>query len=77
LPTSGGGTITLAGSNFGVADRSQTGAFGSTRCTTSMWMSVSSLHCRAETPAHGAHWTASLILRSLIGERAPQRLTVT
>jgi hypothetical protein len=40
-------------------------------------MSVSSLHCRAETPAHGADWTASIILRSLIGERAPQRLTIT
>jgi hypothetical protein len=48
-PTTGGSTQTLTGLNFGLTDSSLSMSIGATPCTTSSWVSVTSLRC--EQPA--------------------------
>ena len=44
-PTTGGSMVTLSGSNFGPTGTSPTTSIGATQCTTSIWISTTSIEC--------------------------------
>ena len=45
-PTTGGSTLTLSGTNFAPIDTSPSMSIGATQCTTSSWISTTSIICR-------------------------------
>ena len=63
-PTTGGSTLTVSGMNFGTADMSPTLSIGAAQCTTSSWMSATSMVCRL-TGGGGEQATATAIVASL------------
>ena len=44
-PTTGGSTLTLSGTNFAPTGTSPTTSIGATQCTTSSWISTTSVLC--------------------------------
>jgi hypothetical protein len=54
-PASGGGTVTVFGSNFGIIDYDTNAQIGNTLCTSVQWSADSQMRCTTAAGAGGAH----------------------
>ena len=65
-PATGGSTLTLSGTNFAPIDTSPSMSIGATQCTTSSWISTTSIMCNLPAGA-GRSANATLSVSSQIG----------
>ena len=68
LPTSGGATATLSGLDFATYDHTQTGTVGSIDCSTTSWMTGTTVLClSAASPDVSTTHKATITVAGVVG----------
>ncbi len=72
-PAGGGSTLTLSGMNFALFDASPSISIGATQCTTSSWISTTSIMCRL--PAGASAQTVVTVSMAFLTGTLPNGVT--